>query len=283
LRNRTDTIGRISVQEGLSMPDIFRDTVTISYSDEGSGRPVVLLHGHTFDRRMWDLVMPRLLEAGARIIRPDLRGHGRSTRPGSGYRVSHHAADVVALLDAVDAERAAIIGFSFGGGVALELAVTSSNRVAALGLTAPVMPDRPFEPVFMDNLREVARSIRSEGVAAAMAGPWLSSPLFAHSFTKHGIREQVAAIVRDFPGAEFLATERDRVERDWRLPDRLGEIAVPTRVMVGDHEMPGFRAFADEAASGIPGARLEVVPDCGHLLPLEAPDRVADLIVDLIK
>jgi len=265
------------------MPEVTSGEVTISFSDEGSGRPVVLLHGHTLDRRVWLPVVPHLLEAGLRVIRPDLRGHGRSTRPDSGYHVSHHSADVVGVLDSVGVDRAAVVGFSFGGGVALELAVTQPSRITAMGLVAPVMPDRPFEPAFMENLRDVARAIRSEGVTEAMAGPWASSPLFAHSFTKAGIREAVAAIVAGFPGAEFLATERDRVERDWNVPDRLAEIAAPTAVMVGEMEMPGFKAFAEEAAGGIPGSTLEVVPDCGHLLPLEAPDAIANMIIGLFS
>jgi 3-oxoadipate enol-lactonase len=265
------------------MPEVNNGGVTISYSDEGVGRPVVLLHGHTLDRRIWLPVLPHLLAAGLRVIRPDLRGHGRSDRPDSGYHVSHHAADVTAVLDAAALRRAAVIGFSFGGGVALEMAQTHPDRVASLGLVATVMPDRPFEPVFMDNLRQVAGVIRSEGVAAAMAGPWASSPLFRHSFTKPGVREAVAAIVGSFPGAEFLATERDRVERDWTAPEKLAEITTATRVMVGECEMPGFVAFSKEAAEGIPGATLEVVPDCGHLLPLEAPDAVARMIIDLFR
>jgi len=263
------------------MPEITRDSVTISFSDEGSGPAVVLLHGHTLDRRVWDPLMPQLLGAGVQVLRPDLRGHGKSTRPNSGYHVSHHASDVAALLDAVGADSATVIGFSFGGGVALEMALTHGPHVAALGLMAPVMPDRPFEPAFMESLREVAMTIRTAGVVEAMAGPWAQNPLFAHSFTKEGIREKVAGIVKDFPGAEFLATGRDRVERGWKLPDRLGEIAVPTRVMVGEREMPGFKAFAEEAAGGIPGASLEVVPDCGHLLPLEAPEAVVEMILGL--
>lgn len=265
------------------MPEFTRSEITISYTDEGVGRPVVLLHGHTLDRRVWLPVVPKLLDAGLRVIRPDLRGHGRSTRPDSGYHFSHHAADLVGLLDAVGIDTAAIIGFSFGGGVALETAVTHGPRLSAMGLVAPVMPDRPFEPAFMENLRDVARAIRSEGVAEAMAGPWASSPLFAHSFTKDGIREAVAAIVAGFPGAEFLATERDRVDRDWKLPDRLGEIVAPTAVMVGEMEMPGFKAFAEEAAGGISGSTIELVPDCGHLLPLEAPNAVAKMILGLFK
>ena len=265
------------------MPEIQRNDIRISYSDEGGGRPVFLLHGHTLDRRVWQPVVPALLDAGLRVLRPDLRGHGSSSRPDFGYHVSHHAADLTALLDHLEIDRTSIVGFSFGGGVGLEMALTDPHRVTALGLIATVMPDRPFEPTFMDSLREVARVIRSQGIEAAMAGPWESNPLFAHSFTKQGVREKVAAIVKDFPGAEFLATERDRVERDWKLPDRLGEIAVPTRIMVGEHEMAGFRTFADEAAEEILGAILEVVPNCGHLLPLEAPDAVAEMIVALTQ
>jgi pimeloyl-ACP methyl ester carboxylesterase len=263
------------------MPEVLSDDVRISFSDQGSGPPVVLLHGHTFDRRVWEPQLPRLLEAGLRVLRPDLRGHGRSSRPESGYHVSHHAADLVAVLDAEGIEAATVVGFSFGGGVGLELALTNPARVATLGLVATVMPERPFEPEFMDNLRAVARSIRAQGVAAAMIGPWADGPLFAHSFTKPGVREAVLAIVRDFPGADFLATERDRVERGWTVPERLTEIAVPTRIIVGDREMPGFRAWAEEIAAAVPGATLDVVANCGHLLPLEAPDRVTDMILEL--
>ncbi|MCU0304805.1 MAG: alpha/beta hydrolase [Thermoanaerobaculales bacterium] len=265
------------------MAELSRPEVTISYSDQGDGATVALLHGHTFDRRVWRPVLPALLDAGCRVVRPDLRGHGLSSRPDRGYHVSHHAGDLIALLDHLGIERAAIAGFSFGGGVALEAALTHPERVAALALISTTLPDRPFEPIFMDNLREVARTIRSAGVAAAMAGPWLSGPLFARSFTRPGVREATLAIVRDFPGAEFLAAERDRVERGWTVPERLAEITAPTVVMVGEHELPGFRGYADEIAAAIPGATLDIVPDRGHLLPLEAPDAVARMIIGLAR
>jgi len=264
------------------MPEVLNNKVTISYTDEGAGQPVVLLHGHTLDRRVWLPATPHLLAAGLRVIRPDLRGHGRSTRPDFGYHPSHHAGDLVALMNALNLDHAAVIGFSFGGGVAMEASLTHQDRVSALGLVATTMPDRPFEDAFMANLRQVAGVIRSEGMEAAMAGPWAESPLFRHSFTKPGIREAVAAIVAGFPGAEFLATQRDKVDRDWTVPERLSEINVPTRVMVGGCEMAGFRAYADEAAEKIPAASLEVVSDCGHLLPLEAPDAVAKMIIGLL-
>ena len=81
------------------MPKATNGNVTLFYEDEGSGKPVLLIHGHTMDRRIWDPVMPGLRTADLRILRPDLRGHGRSTRPDFGYHVSHHASDMAAVLD----------------------------------------------------------------------------------------------------------------------------------------------------------------------------------------
>jgi len=265
------------------MPETTNGDVTIFYQDEGSGTPVLLIHGHTSDRRTWDPVVPALLNADLRILRPDLRGHGRSARPDFGYHVSHHAADMAAVLDSAGIDSTMVVGHSIGGAVALEMALTMTDRVEGLVLISPVMPDRPFEPAFMENLREVARVTRTEGIEAAMVGPWASSPIYDHSFSKPGVRDAVMAIVREFPGAEYLATERDRVERDWTVPERLSEVALPTVVFAGDCETPGFRAYAEEAAAGIPGARLEVVENCGHLLPLEEPDRVVKSIVETVR
>ena len=264
------------------MPEVTNDHVTISYEDEGTGPVVLLIHGHTSDRRTWDPVVPSLLDAGLRIVRPDLRGHGRSTRPDFGYHVSHHATDMAAVLDGAGVDSATVVGHSIGGGVALEMAVTLADRVENLVLISPVMPDRPFEPAFMENLRDVARVARSEGIQAAMIGPWALSPIFEHSFSKPRVRDAVMAILRDFPGAEYLATQRDRVEREWTVPDRLSEIGVSTAVIAGDSETPGFVAYAEEAGRGIPGARFELYENCGHLAPLEEPDRVASAIIETV-
>jgi pimeloyl-ACP methyl ester carboxylesterase len=262
------------------MPYARNDDVEIYYEDEGTGLPVLLIHGHTLDRRVWDWIAPGLRQGGLRLIRPDLRGHGRSTRPDRGYHWSHHAADMTAVIDAVGVSRAVVVGYSIGGGVALEMAVTVPERVGPLLLLSPVLPDRAFEEAFFTNLREVARVVRSEGVAAAMMGPWMESPLWQGSLSDPAVRAKVTSIVRDFPGAEYLATERDHVARDWSVPDRLGEIEVPTLVMVGENELAGFQEFAEETAASIPNARLEVLAGLGHLHLLQAPDVVAQIILD---
>ena len=265
------------------MPEAINGNVTLHYEDAGSGEPVLLIHGHTMDRRIWDPVMPKLRATDLRVLRPDLRGHGLSTRPDFGYHLSHHASDMAAVLDDAGIDSAIVVGYSIGGGVALEMVLTLPERVSGLVLMSPVMPDRPFEDSFMDNLREVARVARGEGIEAAMLGPWASNPLFEFSFSKPGVRETAMAINRDFPGAEYLATQRDRIEREWTAPDRLSEIDVPTAVIAGACETPGFRAYAEEAATGIPGAQIEFYENCGHLLPLEEPERVAETIIEVVR
>lgn len=257
--------------------------IAIFYLDQGAGDPVLLIHGHTLDHRAFDGVVAALEGRGLRLIRPDLRGHGRSDVPPSGYHWSHHAADMAAVLAAAGVPRATVAGFSLGGGVALELALTQPELVGGLVLVDAVLPDRPFGPEFLANLKEVARTIRSEGLRAAMEGPWASSPLFAPSLAKPGVRDKLAEILRDFPGADYLARERDRVARDWTVPGRLGEIAAPAAVLVGAVDMPDFREFSREIAAGIPGARLETIPGCGHLTPLEAPETVADAILSIVE
>jgi 2-succinyl-6-hydroxy-2,4-cyclohexadiene-1-carboxylate synthase len=227
--------------------------------------------------------MTRLLDGNLRVLRPDLRGHGRSTRTDFAYHISHHAADMAAVLDDAGVESTTAVGYSIGGGVALDMALTMAHRLHGLVLMSPVMPDRPFEPVFMESLREVARVARSEGIEAAMLGPWASNPLFDHSFSKPEVRRAAMSVIREFPGAEYLATQRDHIERGWTVPERLSEIEMPTAVIAGDCETPGFRAYAEEAARGIPGARLEFFEDCGHLLPLEEPERVAEVIIEVAE
>ena len=257
--------------------------VSIFFEDQGDGQPVLLLHGHTLDGRIFDDLASRLVTAGRRVLRLDLRGHGRSERPPRGYHWVDHCADAVAVLDASGVEKATIIGFSLGGGIALEMAVERPERVDDMVLMAPVMPDRAFEADFLANLKSVASVARSEGIRAAMQGPWMRSPLFAVSLKKPGVREAVAKIVGDFPGADYLAEARDKVERDWMMPDRLDEITASTLVLVGEFEMPGFRAFSEEAAKGIPKAKLEIISGSGHLLPLEANDEVARLILEHLR
>ena len=265
------------------MPETIQNGVALHYEVEGDGTPVLLIHGHTLDLSIWDDLVAPLVEAGHRVIRYDLRGHGRSDRPEKCYRTSDHAGDAFAVLDHAGMDHADVVGYSIGGGIALEMALAQSDRVRRLSLLSPVLPDRPFEADFFDNLRDVARVARSEGIRAAMVGPWMASPLWEASLRKPGLTDRLKTIVQDFPGAEYLASERDRGLRDWKVPDRLGDVAQPTLVMIGELEMPGFLAWASEIAEGIANATLEILDGMGHLHLLEDPERVAGLLTEFLQ
>src|SRR5579884_790829 len=105
------------------MPAVHANGIDIYYEDTGGeGAPVVLIHGHSVDLRMWPAQVLALREAGYRVVRYDVRGHGRSSVPNEGYTWPVYAEDLRALLDTLDIGKAHLVGFSMGGGIALQFA-----------------------------------------------------------------------------------------------------------------------------------------------------------------
>jgi 3-oxoadipate enol-lactonase len=256
-----------------------RNGVALNVSVEGQGMPVVLLHGHALDLRVWDEVVPRLVEAGYRAIRYDQRGHGRSGSPSSGYRWGDHAADLAKVINRLDAAPAHLAGLSKGAGIALELAVRSPELVRSLTLVAPLVPDFKLSEGLMESFRDLATAIRNQGVQPAVRTLWLSHPLIASAYALTGTRERLEAMVNTFPAGEYLAAERDAPDRSWKLTDRLGEIAVPTLVVSGERDIPDFVAMAALLAERVPGSVLEIVSECGHLVPLEQSQATAGIVL----
>ena len=114
------------------MPYSEQGEATIFYTDEGSGPPVLLVHGWTCDSHDWQFQLPALLGAGYRVIAADLRGHGRSSVPASGYTPRGFAADLAGLLRERNAPPAVVAGHSLGGAVAVAMAVEHPERVRAI-------------------------------------------------------------------------------------------------------------------------------------------------------
>jgi pimeloyl-ACP methyl ester carboxylesterase len=110
------------------------DGVTLSVVDEGAGQPVVLLHGFPDSSYVWREQIPALVAAGKRVVAPDLRGFGESDKPQEveAYRMSHLVADVVAVLDALEIDRADVVGHDWGAGLAWVLAARVPERVHRL-------------------------------------------------------------------------------------------------------------------------------------------------------
>lgn len=246
---------------------------TFAYSDTGEGPAVVLVHSGVADRRMWDAVVERL--PGRRAIRHDLRGFG-TTAVGGG-RFSHHG-DLLALLDAASVQRATLAGSSFGGLVALEAAAVAPERFDRLVLLAPPLPDHDWSADFTAFAEAEDAALTAGDLDRAVqvnVDQWIPTAGDRH-------RAYVAAAQRRAFELQ-LAAELEEEDLDPPVTERLADVAMPVRVMVGSSDLADFRAIAERLARTLPDAELEELAGAGHLLPLERPDEVAAAIAGPVR
>ena len=144
------------------MPTIEVDGAALAYDESGAGTPVVLLHAGIADRRMWREQVPALA-ARHRVVNLDLRGYGESDLPGTGF--AHHD-DVVGLLDALRLDRAALVGCSFGGSVAIDTALAHPNRVSALALFGTAVSGHDWSAVVSDLWDTLVGDVAAEDLDA---------------------------------------------------------------------------------------------------------------------
>jgi pimeloyl-ACP methyl ester carboxylesterase len=254
------------------MGGILVDGAVLSWEDSGTaaeGLAVVLLHAGVADSRMWE---PLLSHLGPRLrtIRPDLRGFGESRLLDAvPYRPVD---DVAAVLDALGLEQISLVGASFGGLVALELAATQPERVARLALLAPPLPDHDWSAdaeAFDEREERAAASGDLDELIAINAEAW-----------GHGSSAAVThiedALGRSLP--DQLELDPEMIEIDPPVHERLHDLRMPALVIVGDEDLEDFPRIARRLAAELPDARLEVIRGAGHLLALERPHECARVL-----
>ncbi|HEY4852807.1 MAG TPA: alpha/beta hydrolase [Streptosporangiaceae bacterium] len=230
----------------------------------GPGTPIVLLHPGWGDSSIWLPLMSRL-PRGYRVIRYDVQGFGRSPAPHAPFT---HLGNLTAVLDHLDVPRAALVGHSGGGGTAIGLALTSPPKVSALILLAPGVQDYPWsqDDPYVAEFGKLAAADDRAGLAALGLGTWAAADTGPDAQAQ--ITGAVAAMFQ-LGGFE---------QPDPPAYDRLHEITAPAVVALGDLEYPMVARCANSIADRIPGCRLVPVPGADHMLPLRAPDLIADLI-----
>jgi len=239
------------------------------WADDSGGElpPLVLLHPGVGDSRIWEPVLPALT-GDHRVLRYDARGFGRSPAATTKFTL---LADLIAVLDHFGLDRVPIVGCSQGGGSALALAVSHPARVCALVLLCPGIPGFawPDDPA-VSAAYEAAEPLGAEAVADVMQSVWAAAGRTPQ------VREQLVS------GARAALANQEFEEADPPVLDRLGEISVPTSLMIGDRD---YRPLIDsnlEAAARIPGCVLIEVPGLDHLPPLRVPDLVLKQIHDTL-
>jgi 3-oxoadipate enol-lactonase len=240
----------------------------LTHEIAGDGPAVLLLASSAADARMWD---PQWgpLAAAHRVLRCDFRGFGRTPLPSEPYR---DADDVLRLLDELGIERVSVVGASFGGRIALELAGEWPDRVDRLVLLCAAA-DRPPS----DTLRAFGAKESALLAAGDMAG---ATELNVDTWLGPEAGEEVRAAVRTMQRHAFdvqLAVDPEPEAGGYEVrPER---VVAPTLVVSGAHDLPDFRETAVELGAALPHARHVELPWAGHLPSLERPAEVTALIL----
>jgi 3-oxoadipate enol-lactonase len=240
----------------------------------GSGPAVVLVHGFGLDLRMWDPQVEQLA-ARCRVVRYDCRGFGATGAFDPAVRYTH-ASDLFALLDHLGIHEAVLAGLSFGGRVVLQAALLAPARVRGLVLLDAVLDGIAWDPGSAAALDEVARRVASGGVPAGRAA-WLAHPLFAPARERPEVASLLAAMVAGYPGQHWLGQDPHRDVGPAPI-DALEDVRVATLVAVGERDVPGFLEMSAVLARRIPGAEYHVVSGAGHMINLEQPAAVNQLL-----
>lgn len=252
----------------------------LAHDDSGTGDPVLLLHAGVADRRMWEPLVPALSHA-FRVIRPDLRGFGDSPQPGEQYA---DADDLDVLLDSLGVGSAAVVGSSYGGRVAMELATAHPARVSSMVLLCPAYrglePSQEDAPALEAYAAEEGRLLESgdvDGAVALTVATWVGPEADAD------VRDLVSAMQRHAYDVQLAADLQDPQPSTRRIEVDPPTLAVDTLVVSGAHDLGHFRAIARHLAAEVPGAEHVELGWAGHLPSLEGPDAVVSLLLDVLR
>lgn len=265
----------MSPERSVEVPDgrLWSETV-------GEGPDVVLVHPGLWDARTWDPQVPVLAAAGYRVTRYDLRGYGRSTRlTGGAYS---NVRDLAAVMDAAGVERAVLVGCSMGGEVALDVALAHPDR--AMGLVVAASAPSGFE---MTPEEEAWWDERMAPVETAIAAGEheRAEDIRLATWAPLGTEDGAGAAIRRIAFDNLHELTMDESAAEQLSPpaaERLHEVAVPTLVLIADHDPPFMRRGGELIAQGVPGARV-VRLDTDHVINLRSAEIFDELLLGFLR
>ncbi len=264
----------ISQGRHTTMPSSGRikvNDLNMYYKLEGTGEPVVFIAGLASDHLEWlPFHVPAFLAAGYQCVLFDNRDAGQTDEsPVSAYTIKQLAGDAAGLLAQLNIKAAHVVGESMGGMIAQELAINYPELVRSLTLVCTWARSEPFHRAVSASWKNMRRKLTLEESFQAF-GLWF----FSWRFYENPEAEQTfLAEVRTNPHPQSVAA----FERQWEAIlthdtlDRLGRITAPTHVIAGEADILVPLRLSRLLAEQIPGAKLTVIPESGHVLAFENP------------
>jgi pimeloyl-ACP methyl ester carboxylesterase len=249
----------------------------------GEGSPVVLLHEGIGDSRMWEPQWARYADR-FRVVRFDMRGFGQSPPAVGTFSLS---GDLVELLDGLELGPAALVGMSLGGSVAMEATIARPDLVSRLVLVGPGL--RGFE------MHDETKAGWAEEEAALERGDvdeaveinlrmWVDGPSRSADRVDPELRRKIGEMQR-----RAIEIWREAGEEGDHQPlvenwgERLGEISVPTLILVGELDRPEMHEIADRLEAEIPDTRRETIAGTAHVPNMERPEEFDRLVLEFLE
>lgn len=250
----------------------------IAYEVSGQGEVLMFLHGIGGNRRNWDGQLAHF-RLSYRAVALDFRGYGDSESIGESLEFSDFVADTLGVLDALDTQRAHVVGLSMGGLVGQALYAQAPERVASLSLVACRSADEPLLPPARREafIRERLEPLCNGGPAALARS---LAPALIGKQASPEAREQVMASLRKIKPESYFKVMEARMRIAPFLD--LSRIQVPVLVVGSDEDNVAPLAQMHQLASAIPGARLETIEGAGHLINLERPEEFNRVLMDFL-
>lgn len=231
--------------------------IDMYYATFGAGDPVLLIHGGLGHADVWASQVAELSKTHTVIV-ADSRGHGRSSRDAQPFGYHLMASDYIALLDHLKIDKTALVGWSDGGIIGIDIALTHPERLTRLyahaanvttdGVDPGVMTDKTFGAYIERSGRDYQKLSKTPGEYDAfvtqISHMWESQPAWT--------------------------------------TEQLGTITTPTAIVLGDHDEAITREHTEYMASVIPGAKLIILPNASHFAMLQAPDEYTQSVIDFI-
>lgn len=269
------------------MPEITANGLRFFVEDQGTGEPVVMLHGFPDTSRVWRYQAPALVDAGFRVILPDMRGRGRSEMPEGveAYHLSNMVADVVGIMEALGVQRAHIVGHDWGAAVAwlfASLQPARVNRLVTLSVGHPSTRSEPTLEFFQKGWYRLL--FQFPGIESTLqADDWRIIRILLSG--AKDLEQYIANL--STPGALTPALNWYRAsmppERLMSAPPQLPPVQAPTLGVFGADDPFLTEDAMRRSSEHVAGPwRYERVDEAGHWIQLDAPERVTSLLLEFL-
>ena len=250
------------------------DGASLYWTTRGDGPGIVLSHGLFCDHRLLDEQAGALVMAGFRVVLWDLRGHGQSSRGESGVRFDDLVADLAAVVDASGLKRPLLVGQELGGVLSLALALDAPERLSGLSLWSVDAAPLPVADRATVALMTAARTVSVRPITLALEPLWIRRS-DSHDAALAAMQRRCASAM----SAGALVEVAHALQRRPEMRTRLREVHLPTQILWGERDRLIRPQAGRELLAAMPHAEGGPVPEAAHLLQIDQPHIVDELVV----